>query len=123
MKRIKQLVLAGLLIAGVGAVVVTHPAEAINVWNQCGGNGGNVVCQSATKDSAALTVETIINAILYIIGIVAVVMIVIGGFRYVVSSGDSSAVTSAKNTIMFAVIGLVVAGLAYTIVNFVIDKL
>ena len=122
MKRLKQLVLSGLVLAGLGLALTPAPALAINVWGQCSGNS-NVVCNSATKDSAALMTETIINTILYIIGIVAVVMIVIGGFRYVTSQGDASAVTGAKNTIMYAVIGLVVAILAYTIVNFIIGKL
>ena len=58
-----------------------------------------------------------------IIGAVSVVMLIIGGIRYTTSQGDSSAVTSAKNTILYAVIGLVVAILAYAIVNFVVDRL
>ena len=47
-------------------------------------------------------------------------MMIIGGIRYVISNGDSSQITSAKNTIMYAVIGLVVALLAYAIVNFIV---
>jgi hypothetical protein len=49
-------------------------------------------------------------------------MLIIGGIRYVVSGGDSSAVTSAKNTILYAVVGIVVALLAYALVNFVIGS-
>ena len=47
-------------------------------------------------------------------------MLIIGGVRYTVSQGDSAAVTSAKNTILYAIIGLIVAILAYAVVNFVI---
>lgn len=66
--------------------------------------------------------KTITNVLLFIIGAVSVIMLVIGGIRYTISQGDSSAVTSAKNTILYAIIGLVVAILAYAIVNFVITQ-
>ena len=63
---------------------------------------------------------TIINIMLYIIGALSVIMLIYGGIRYTISGGDSSAVTSAKNTILYAIVGIVVALLAYAIVNFVI---
>ena len=63
------------------------------------------------------------NIMLYVIGGVAVLMLIVGGIRYVVSSGDQNAVTGAKNTILYAVIGLVVAVLAYAAVNFVSSNL
>lgn len=69
-------------------------------------------------DSGIFT--TIINILLFIIGVVAVIMLIIGGIRYVVSGGDQAAVTAAKNTILYAVIGIIIAILAYAIVNFVI---
>ena len=49
-------------------------------------------------------------------------MLIIGGIRYTVSGGDSGAVTSAKNTILYAVVGIIVAVLAYAIVNFVLTS-
>ena len=64
--------------------------------------------------------QTVTNVLLFIIGAVSVIMLIIGGVRYTISQGDSSAVTSAKNTILYAIIGLVVAILAYAVVNFVI---
>jgi hypothetical protein len=67
-------------------------------------------------------IKQVINVIMFILGRIAVIMIIIGGIRYVVSGGDSGAVTSAKNTIFYAVIGLVVALLAYAIVNFVVSS-
>ncbi|MBQ3453094.1 hypothetical protein IJG28_02805 [Candidatus Saccharibacteria bacterium] len=63
------------------------------------------------------------NTILYIVGIIAVVMLIIGGIKYVVSGGDSKKVTDAKNTVLYAIIGLVIAFLAFAIVNFVISAL
>ncbi len=61
----------------------------------------------------------ITNLLLFIIGAIAVIMIVIGGLRYVISGGDAKQVQAAKNTILYALVGVVVAILAYAIVNFV----
>lgn len=63
------------------------------------------------------------NTILYIVGIIAVIMLIIGGIRYVVSGGDAKKVTDAKNTVLYAIIGLVICFLAFAIVNFVINAL
>ena len=64
---------------------------------------------------------TVVNVLLFVIGAVSVIMLIVGGIRYTVSGGDSGAVTSAKNTIMYAIIGLVIAFLAFAIVNWVIN--
>ncbi|MBQ2672904.1 hypothetical protein IJH26_02905 [Candidatus Saccharibacteria bacterium] len=67
--------------------------------------------------------KQVTNTILYIVGIVAVIMLIIGGIKYVVSGGDSKKVTDAKNTVLYAIIGLIIAFLAFAIVNFVISAL
>ena len=67
--------------------------------------------------------KQVTNTILYIVGIVAVIMLIIGGIRYVTSGGDAKKVTDAKNTVLYAIIGLVIAFLAFAIVNFVISAL
>jgi hypothetical protein len=67
-------------------------------------------------------IKTIVNILLTLLGAVAVVMIVIGGIRYTTSNGDSSAIKGAKDTILYAAIGVVVAIMAYAIVNFIIDQ-
>ncbi len=67
--------------------------------------------------------KQITNTILYIVGIIAVIMLIIGGIKYVISGGDAKKVTDAKNTILYAIIGLVIAFFAYAIVNFVISAL
>lgn len=67
--------------------------------------------------------KQVTNTILYIVGIVAVIMLIIGGIRYVISGGDAKKVTDAKNTVLYAIIGLVIAFLAFAIVNFVISAL
>lgn len=65
---------------------------------------------------------TIVNILLFLIGAVAVIMLIIGGIRYTLSGGDQNAVTSAKNTILYSIVGIIVAILAYAIVNFVITS-
>lgn len=71
-----------------------------------------------TDLNASLTVIT--NTLLLAIGFVSVVMLIIGGFRYVLSNGNEKSVTGAKDTILYAIIGVVVALLAYAIINFVL---
>ena len=67
--------------------------------------------------------QTIANVILFLVGAIAVIMIIVGGFKFVTANGDTNAVTGAKNTIMYAIIGIVVAFLAYAAVNFVVTQL
>ena len=65
----------------------------------------------------------ITNVLLFLIGAIAVIMLIIGGIRYVISGGDQAQVTSAKNTILYAVVGIVVAFLAFAAVRFVTNSL
>lgn len=67
--------------------------------------------------------ETIAGTLLYLLGAVAVIMLIIGGFRYVVSGGNSSSVEAAKNTILYAIVGIVIAFLAWAAVDFVVQQL
>ena len=69
------------------------------------------------------TLQGGINLAIGVIGFIAVVVIIYGGFMYTTSAGDSNKVTKAKNAIMYGIIGLVVAMLAFAIVNFVIGGL
>ena len=83
-------------------------------------------CNTAGTDATTRInriVHTIVNLLSAVVGIVAVIMIIVGGFRYITSGGNDTSVTAAKNTILFAIIGIVVAFLAYAIVNFVTNAL
>ena len=64
----------------------------------------------------------IINIISIIVGVIAVIMIIVGGFRYIASGGKQESVTGAKNTILYALIGLIIVALAQVIVRFVLKK-
>lgn len=63
------------------------------------------------------------NTVLFAVGIISVIMLIWGGIRYITSGGDSKKVTDAKNTILYAIIGLIIAILAYAIVNFIITAI
>lgn len=67
--------------------------------------------------------ERVVNTLLFLVGAISVIMLIIGGIRYIVSAGDQNQVTGAKNTIMYAIVGIIVAVVAYGIVNFVLTKL
>jgi hypothetical protein len=66
---------------------------------------------------------TVTNVMLFVVGAIAVIMVIVGGLRYVVSGGNTANITTAKNTILYAVVGLIIAILAYAMVNFVITSL
>ncbi|MDQ5943306.1 MAG: hypothetical protein QG675_74 [Patescibacteria group bacterium] len=89
-----------------------------------GGAQSGANCAQGTNVPTSLNVEVqnITNLLLTAIGVISVIMIIIGGIRYAVSGGDDAGVKSAKDTILYAVIGVVVALLAYAIVNFVLDR-
>jgi|AntRauTorckE6833_2_1112554.scaffolds.fasta_scaffold24274_5 TRAP-type C4-dicarboxylate transport system permease small subunit len=79
---------------------------------------------NATGTSSGPTVDTVITRVInlfsYIVGVISVIMIIIGGLKYITSSGDATNVSSAKNTILYAVIGLVIVVMAQVIVRFVL---
>ncbi len=68
-------------------------------------------------------ITTVTNILLFIVGALAVIMIIIGGIRYATSGGNTSSVTAAKNTILYAIVGLIIAFLAFAAVNFVLGAL
>lgn len=68
-------------------------------------------------------ITTITNIMLFIAGALAVIMIIIGGIRYATSGGNGAAVTAAKNTILYAIVGLIIAFLAFAAVNFILGTL
>lgn len=124
MKKIKQLlIVAAFMVAGGLVVVASEPAMAINVFEQCGAkeSANSSVCQAQGTDDATSMIEIVVNTLIFLLGSVSVIMIVIGGIRYATSNGDSSSIKGAKDTILYAIVGLVVAILSFAIVNFVLD--
>lgn len=66
--------------------------------------------------------RNVANTLIFIVGAIAVIMLIIGGLRYVLSSGNKEAVEGAKNTILYAIIGIIVAILAFAAVQFVLRQ-
>jgi len=117
MNKIKLIVLSFFAVVGIASVVVpsyalASPADSINQGVKDVGGAGEA--------PLGTRIQTVVNILLYILGAIAVIMIVIGGISYTTSNGDSGKIKTAKDTILYAVVGLVVAILAYAIVNFVI---
>jgi hypothetical protein len=131
MKKIAQALLVVPMMV-LGFSVLAPAASAACVPGQmsidCGadsaqGNGqpGSLFGDSTTGEEGLF--KKIVNILLFIIGAIAVIMLIIGGIRYVTSGGDQNHVTAAKNTILYAIIGIVVAVLAFAVVNFVLTGL
>ena len=139
-KSLQSLLIVPVLALGVGFAAVVPASNVGAVVANCSGaelslqggadcaqgkdQSGNASCLfgGTTCGGGQGIFKTITNVLLFLIGAISVIMLIIGGIRYVVSGGDSSAVTGAKNTILYAIVGIVVAILAYALVNFVIGS-
>ncbi len=132
-KLLLNVVAAVAMIAGLGSVATMSPAYAVQIL--CPGTSDTYAdsldkCTNLTDNDGGKinnndlmkTINTIINVIIGIVGFVAVVMIIVGGISFITSQGDSAKVTKARNTILYGVVGLVVALLAFAIVNFVLSS-
>jgi hypothetical protein len=122
MKRLKQLILGFAFVLGASAFLMPAPLVSANaIDDACAADPNSTICKNKDQEIGPI-ITTVINVLLFIVGIISVIMIIVGGIMYTTSAGDSGTVTKAKNTIMFAVIGLIVAFLAFAIVNWVIDQ-
>lgn len=121
MKKFLRIILPILIIGVVAIFLVSSNVSALTLRE--GAEAAR--CDGCPTDLFGDTgvFKQITNTILYIVGIIAVIMLIIGGIRYVISGGDSKKVTDAKNTILYAIIGLIISFLAFAIVNFVISAL
>lgn len=122
-RKLTTLIFAAAVAVGAAGLVVPVSYAECSSAQDCvrsGVDGVGSTGSSATSVSGII--QTVVNVMLFLLGAVCVVMIVIGGIRYATSQGDQSGVSSAKNTILYAVVGLVVAVAAYAIVNFVVEQ-
>lgn len=130
-KAIIKIVAGSLLIMAVVlglSFVSLHAAGAQNPQESaCLGSGGNWVNNQCVDPDDDRTLpdflRSVSNILIFIVGSIAILMVIIGGLRYVLAQGDSNAINSAKNTILFAIIGLVLSVAAYGIVNFVVVQI
>jgi hypothetical protein len=96
----------------------------LNAQGRCIDNatGGQINRKFCPEGRLNDVITNIVNVLSVIVGIVAVIMIIIGGFKYITSGGDSGSITSAKHTIIYAIVGLVVVALSQFIVRYVLDQ-
>ncbi len=128
MKKINKVTIFGLM-AALALAFATTAAPAM-AWTCLDGSHVNAPgdCEEYTnventdKDLDG-TFNTVVNVIIGIVGFLAVIMIIVGGITYTTSAGDANKVKKAKDTIMYGVIGLIIALLAFAIVNFVLKNL
>ncbi len=112
--------LTGMLFAPLALPVTA--AAAVNVFKDtCTASSTSPVCADTGSGTAAI--DRVIDLIFYTVGIVAVIVIIVGGIKFITADGDASKIKGARETIMYAVIGLVVALLSYGIVGFIIGRL
>lgn len=122
-------VLLGFFVAmavALSPVIATDASAACDMNNMSIGSGAE--CARGNGQPTQLIGDTgvfnrITSIMLFVVGAVAVIMLIFGGIRYVVSGGDQNSVTAAKNTILYAIIGIIVAMLAYAAVSFVTDSI
>ena len=113
--RIVLAAVVSVVLASLGFSSVTSAYSIQEGVQSAHGNG-----QPTELFGAGGVVSTVTNVLLFVVGALSVIMIIVGGLRYVISGGNSTSVTAAKNTILYAIVGLIIAFLAYAAVNFVL---
>lgn len=115
-------IVTALLTIGLGIALVSTPVSALGEGGASAGigaaRGDNTPSNLVNGDSSII--KRAINIMLFAVGVLSVVMLIFGGFRYVISGGKKESVTNAKNTILYAIVGLLVAVFAYAIINFIL---
>jgi hypothetical protein len=125
MKKIQLFIAAIMMAVSIGMVTLPASVNAANtpsaIATACSDplNKNTIVCKSQ-NNNIQTTIGAIVNTLLFLIGVAAVIVIILGGITYTASAGSEEAVKRAKNMITYAVIGLVLAISAYAIVNYVI---
>lgn len=137
MKAIKKLLsLVALFALAVGVLGLNSSPSSAAAINErvCSGintvvEGGDAVSGNTDctggedgSDTLAKTINSVINLFSLVVGAASVIMIIYGGFKYITSGGSDDATKSAKNTILYALVGLIIVLLAQTIVKFVFSK-
>ena len=107
---------------------VTEDNQSITLYGKTSGDCASAGTLATNPDSCkssdlSAIIKTIVNTLIFVIGIVAVIMIILGGITYATSQGDPAKVKKGKDTVLYGIIGLIIALLAYAIVNFVLNAM
>lgn len=133
MKHIKNFLLTALIIItpmsslaimSLSGTAYAQSAAAKNsacngVGEAAGGNG----CDPNASNEISSLIETIVNIMSIFVGVISVIMVIISGFKFITAQGDPQSISSARNTLTYALVGLVVAALAQVLVHFVLSKI
>ncbi len=131
LKKIKTVIAAVALVFAMGMpIAIPAVVSAQDIQNGlCAGSNldanqttGCTVNTSQANSKINDILKLVINIFSLIVGVVAVIMIIVGGLRYITSGGEAGNVSTAKNTIIYAIVGLVIVALAQFIVHFVLGK-
>lgn len=129
-KLVFSAIAAALMVLGLGGIATLSPAYAKVICSNGTPAEDYKQCPEWRDDQGISTQETlmdslttIINVVVGVVGFIAVAMIVMGGISFATSQGDTSKVAKARNTVLYGVVGLVVALLAFAIVNFVLTSI
>ena len=124
MKIFTKILTAGMLMVSLLGVFtpVVSAANGINICSD--GNENSVYCQNKDKgkDQVNGIIKTIVEVLLTAVGAISIIMIVIGGILFALSSGDAQKAAKARSTVLYAVVGLAVSLFASAIVNFVFNR-
>lgn len=123
MKIFTKILTAGMLMVGLLGVL-TPAVSAANGINICSGNENSIYCKNKNTGETQVNgiIKTIVEVLLTAVGAISIIMIVIGGVMFALSSGDAQKAAKARNTVLYAVVGLAVSLFASAIVNFVFNR-
>mgnify|MGYP002744466541 FL=1 len=124
MKIFTKILTVGMLMVGLLGVF-TPAVSAANGINICSnGNEDSVYCKNKNTGETQVNgiIKTIVEVLLTAVGAISIIMIVIGGIMFALSSGDAQKAAKARNTVLYAVVGLAISLFASAIVNFVFNR-
>ena len=124
MKQLKHIIAAFAVVVfgGLALVPAGSAAAALDPLGEvCTSTPDSAICKDHQNASGDDLIADIVNTLLFIVGALSVVMVIVGGIFYAISTGDAGKVARAKNTITYAIVGLVVSFLAYAIINWVFN--
>lgn len=121
MKKFTKYILQ--IITGIGATLSLCAGKAMALTVSEGAEAARAEGMPAELIGPEGIFNQITSVALGVIGAVSVIMLIWGGLRYIISGGDSKKITDAKNTILYAIIGLIIAILSYAIINFVLNSI
>ena len=129
-KRYILVTITGLTMLAPGLVPAmasaADPTPTSSITNSlCEGSNIGSTDKTCNANGSTASLKTLAASIIsifsIIVGVVAVIMVIFGGFKYITSGGDSSSVSGAKNTLIYAIVGLIIVALAQFIVHFVLN--